>query len=176
MVTNQIPKLGTKKIAEMEGQKIPITEGRIVQIALSCRWVNSVILDQAHGQAVVIFSFKDEKGYICVFDHRVSTYNFMCAARSINPKEWSEKFYKELGSIFRQTPCVGGLRVKIQGGHYIPYVILSDIGTTDIHDGGSTDNLTLTVVGHYNKKTHRITALGDAQHKPTGICLIAPRT
>ncbi|MCL5795095.1 MAG: hypothetical protein M1338_01945 [Patescibacteria group bacterium] len=170
MITNRIPKAETLKITELAKQKLSIAEGRITQIALSCRWVDNIMLNSNDGQNNVIFTFKGESGYLRIYDHRAATYEFMLRASSMN-----EEFYEQLGEIFRQTPCIGGLRIKIHKGYYTPYMILCDLGTPDVHDGGNTDNLILTVVGYYNKQTHRIVAFGNAQHKPTGICLIAPQ-
>ena len=147
-----------------------IAEGRVVQIDVRAEDAEEIFLLDEREESPVVLRYeltdKEPRSYILLYDHRkASRERFQSTG-----EEW-------LGELCRQfqenVPCLCGFRFR-KG----LYVVLNDIGTADMRDGGEDEKLILTRAGRYNKTEYRVMrsldGIHDACHMDTGIRLCRP--
>lgn len=144
---------------------ITIAEGRIIYIDIDAQEAgkNIYFLDEALDDPPVVIIFTDRKTgmFIKVFDHRAKSRE----ALKQNVQEFFRNFQLDV-------PCLCGFRQK----NHTRYIVLADIGTQDMLDGGEAERYALTKSGKFNCKLARILCKGLAIHAPTKICLVSPRS
>ena len=146
-----------------------IAEGRVAKIDLQIEEICMVEMQpHANGEETnspVMIQFfgclKNSSYYLRVFDHRQAS-----------REAFQEGGEKALIEVFNQTPCLARFAVK-----RCQYLAIVDIGTDDVHDGGTKEQLVITTTDQFRHSTHRVMRNGDlvALHLATGICLVEPR-
>jgi len=143
-------------------------EGRVTAIEISAEDAEDINwLRQDDPTSPVKLTFRGPNGYyINVFDHRKIIRE---ATEPAGDGDW-EPFYK----VFQKSvPCLAGFRLKRES----QYIVITNLGTADVADGGEQERLILTRQGEFDHSTHKIPGKGRMipLHLDTGICLIVPR-
>lgn len=145
-------------------EKVVIAEGRVAGIWLDPATAKVTWLDvpEHDGPKPVRVTYKnlDSGHYVVVYDHRLD----VGAALSRGRHGFNKAFAASV-------PCLGSFRRK---GRTL-YIVLADIGTKDIRDGGESEKFVLGYAGEFDHESHRVMANGAAIHPATGICLLEPR-
>ena len=138
-----------------------IVEGRLAEIKLDLPDENEAHLLNDDSLSPVILTFRGDNGYICLYDHR---------GQAIT--EFRHGGYEAYKQVFSSTPCLGSMRVKTG-----QYLVLADIGTSDIEDGGEGQIIVLSTTSDLDRTEYRVMRgeRKDAIHPATRICLAEPR-
>lgn len=141
---------------------VVIGEGRVVRIDLPLDGAEVGLLSEEDPESPVVLTFRDPatRYYVRIYDHRQRS-------RETFRRGDDEAFER----AFYETPCLVGFRLK--NGQY---VVINDIGTPDMRDGGGNEALILTARHIINHAECRVMSGNKpAIHHATGICLVEPR-
>lgn len=153
-----------------EQELVVIAEGRIGRIDLDGMDAERVFLLDERPESPVVLRFVDElsdeggiRRYIQIYDHRQTS---RLIFKGMGEAEFRRRFAEKV-------PCLCGFRRK-RG----LYIVLNDVGTADMLDGGENQEFILTRADCYKKTQYRVLRSADnrsdACHNATGIRLCRP--
>lgn len=142
-----------------------VAVGRIKEIQLDLEGVEAGLLNVEDQETPVVLVFKGPTGfYIPIYDHRQ-------AVREAFQQGGDQTLQEAFES---SVPCVGGYRIK--GNRQ--YIVLADLGTLDIRDGGEEEALVLIRFDREAKEKYRVAARPHdpvPMHRDTKIAVCEAR-